>query len=199
MDNNHDSWLIEDVLACRAANGPKRHLYHAPGKPPYQVFFAGFYTATMISRMPRVTRIEQPDDPVGFSGCREKLTLQSTVANRGKYMFDDESQMICWFDTAIEKDAIGVPERELDTVMHELGGSLAITEHAYASAGRVKAVVIKGLGLGLKMDRSIDPIERLRDFTAGFGLELICRPRSGTSIELNGGRYYGRQHDPSQE
>jgi hypothetical protein len=111
-------------------------------------------------------------------------------------MFDDENQMICWFDTEVQAEAVGIPEGVLDEFMFSLGGPIAITERAYASAGQVKAVIIKDFGLDVTRSFSVDPLDSLQNFVRGFGFTLITRPRSGRSLDFNGGRYYSPTHDP---
>lgn len=58
-------------------------------------------------------------------------------------MFYKDNQIMCWFDSTIQAHALGVPDGELDELMLKVSGPVAITERAYASAGQVKAVVIK--------------------------------------------------------
>lgn len=109
-------------------------------------------------------------------------------------MFDDDGEMICWFDTENQAEAIGIPEGVLDEFMFSIAGPIAITERVYASVGRVKAVIIKDFGMGVSLGLTIDPLERLQDFVRRFGLTYISRPRSGRSLDFNGGRYYSPEH-----
>lgn len=109
-------------------------------------------------------------------------------------MFDDENQMICWFDTDVHAEAVGVPEGMLNQFMFSLEAPIAIIERAYADVGQVKAVIIKDFGLDVTKTFAGDPIKSLQNFIRGFGLSLITRPRSGMSVEFNGGRYYSPEH-----
>lgn len=111
-------------------------------------------------------------------------------------MFDEHNQMICWFDTEIQAEAVGIAEGVLDEFMLSLEGPVVIIERAYASTGKVNAVIIKDFGLDVAKNISSDPMESLQRFVRGFGLTFISRPRSGMSLDFNGGRYYSPQHDP---
>lgn len=109
-------------------------------------------------------------------------------------MFDDDGEMICWFDTENQTEAVGIPEGSLDEFMLSISGPFAITERAYAGAGQVKAVIIKDFGMGVTKSLPVDPLASLQDFVRRFGLTFIARARSGRSLDFNGGRYYSPEH-----
>ncbi|WP_312483277.1 hypothetical protein [Pseudomonas sp.] len=110
-------------------------------------------------------------------------------------MFDAENEMICWFDTTVRAEAIGVPEGVLNEFMFYVGGPIAIIERAYVSPGQVKAVIIKHFGSDVTMSNSGVPLESLKGLVEGFGLTFVSRPRSGMNVDFNGGRYYSSEHD----
>lgn len=111
-------------------------------------------------------------------------------------MFDEDGQMICWFDSELMEEAVGIPEGELDEFMLSLEGPVVIIDRAYASTGKVKAVILKDFGLDATKNMVCDPMESLQRFVRDFGLTFISRPRSGKSLDFNGGRYYSPEHDP---